>query len=263
MKSVIAVIAAVCELNASAALAQSPDTGELMRRVGAYTQRFVDTFTNVVAEERYDQRFVSNNRRRRLTSDFLLVAVPGSTNQFMTFRDVREVDGTPVADQQERITQLFLQPYANALKRAQEIQRDGLRHNLPPGRLVDPLTLLAFLQLAYQKNFRFTRQGLEPTLGADIRKIDIVRSGPPSRNQMRGSVWASEATGEVVKTQLRVGPAGSETTTTTFALDPRLQIRVPVEMRDETGGFIGSAAYSNFRRFSVRTESVVEEPAPK
>ncbi|HET9359030.1 MAG TPA: hypothetical protein VFO58_04735, partial [Vicinamibacterales bacterium] len=124
MRFVAAVIVLACELNATTASAQSPDIDELMRRVGTYAQRFVDTFSNVVAEERYDQRFVSNNRRRRLTSDFLLVAYPGSADVVMTFRDVRAVDGEPVNDQQARITELFLEPFANALKRAQEIQRD-------------------------------------------------------------------------------------------------------------------------------------------
>jgi hypothetical protein len=181
---------------------------------------------------------------------------------FLAFRDVREVDGEPVRDQQARITELFLEPFANALKRAQEIQRDGLRHNLAGGRLADPLAVIAFLQPVYQKDFRFTRQGLEPTLGADVRRLDVVRVRPAGTgSQMRVRVWASETTGEVVRTQLRTSVTGSETTTT-FGMDGGLGIRVPVEMRDELGTFVGSATYGNFRRFSVRTESVIEGTKP-
>ena len=248
----------VCELNASAAPAQSPDIDQLMRRVGTYVQSFVDTFSNVVAEERYEQRLAG--RRRQLTSDFLLVAYPGRTNRLLTFRDVREVDGRPVKDQPDRITQLFLKPFDTAVGRATEIQLEGLRHGLSGGRLVNPLGILAFLQPEYQNDFRFTRQGLDRTLGSDVRRIDMIQVRPPRTDQTRGSVWVSETTGEVVRTQLRIGTAGSERTTTTFEIDRELRIRVPVGMEDETGNFRGSATYSNFRRFNVRTESTIDAP---
>ena len=253
-----AFIVLACQLNPSAASAQSPEIDELMRRVGSYVQRFVDTFSNVVAEERYEQRFAG--LRRQLLSDFLLVAYPGRPDRRVTFRDVREVDGQPVADQPERITQLFLNPFESAIVRAMEIQREGLRHNLSGARLVNPLGILAILQREYQNEFRFTRQGLERSLGSDIRRIDLIRRGPPQTTQTRGSVWVSEGTGEVVRTLLRTGTAGGERTTTTFEIDRGLRIRVPVEMEDEIGSFRGRATYSNFRRFNVRTESTLDVP---
>jgi len=253
-----AFIVLACQLNPSAASAQSPEIDELMRRVGSYVQRFVDTFSNVVAEERYEQRFAG--LRRQLLSDFLLVAYPGRPDRRVTFRDVREVDGQPVADQPERITQLFLNPFESAIVRAMEIQREGLRHNLSGARLVNPLGILAILQREYQNEFRFTRQGLERSLGSDIRRIDLIRRGPPQTTQTRGSVWVSEGTGEVVRTLLRTGTAGGERTTTTFEIDRGLRIRVPVEMEDEIGNFRGRATYSNFRRFNVRTESTLDVP---
>ena len=253
-----AFIVLACELNPSVAQAQSPDIDELMRRVGAYVQGFVGTFSNVVAEERYEQRFAG--LRRQLMSDFLLVAYPGRPDRRLTFRDVREVDGQPVADQPDRIMQLFLNPFESAIIRATEIQREGLRHNLSGGRLVSPLGILAVLQREYQNEFRFTRQGLERSLGSDIRRIDLIRLGPPQTSQTRGSVWVSESTGEVVRTQLRGGGGGGERTTTTFEIDRGLGIRVPVEMEDETGNFRGRATYSNFRRFNVRIESTLDAP---
>jgi hypothetical protein len=86
----------------------------------------------------------------------------------------------------------------------------------------------------------------------------MIRLRPPLNSQPRGSVWASETTGEVVRTLWR--NVGSETTTTTFEVDRDLRIRVPIRMEDETGGFHGSATYSNFRRFNVRTESAIDAP---
>jgi len=252
-----AIIVLAGELTASAARAQSPAVDELMRRVATYVQSFVDTFSNVVAEERYEQELAG--RRRQLTSDFLLVAYPGRDNRFLTFRDIRAVDGQPVKDQSDRITQLFLKPFDSAVGRATEIQLEGLRHTLSGGRLVNPLTVLTLLQREYQKEYRFTRQGLDPTLGPGIRRIDVIRLRPPLNSQPRGSVWVFEATGEVLRTLWRI--VGSESTTTTFEVDRELRIRVPIRMEDETGDFRGRATYSNFRRFNVRAESTIDAPA--
>jgi len=135
---------------------------------------------------------------------------------------------------------------------------EGLSHGLSGGRLANPLGLLTILQREYQSDFRFTRQGLDRTLGSDIRRIDLIRLRPPRTSQPRGSVWVSETTGELVRTQLR--GVANETTTTTFAVDRELRIRVPVAMEDEIGNFRGSATYSNFRRFNVRTESTLDAP---
>src|SRR4030095_9912247 len=183
---------------------------------------------------------------------------PGRKDRVLAFRDVRQVDGLPVNDQSERITQLFLNPFANAIGRATEIQMEGLRHSLSGGRLISPLGTLSILQREYQGDFRFTRQGLDRTLGPDIRRIDLIRSRPVMTNQPRGSVWVSETTGEVVSTQMRI--VGSERTTTTFEVSPELGIRVPAEMEDAIGDYRGRATYGNFRRFNVRTESTLDAP---
>jgi hypothetical protein len=254
--SAAVLIVLACELNALAVPAQSPDTDQLMRRVATSVQNFVEAFSNVVAEERYEQRLAG--RRRQLTSDFLLVAYPGRKDRVLAFRDVRQVDGQPVKDQSERITQLFLNPFANAIGRATEIQMEGLRHSLSGGRLISPLGTLSILQREYQGDFRFTRQGLDRTLGPDIRRIDLIRFRPIRTNQPRGSVWVSETTGEVVRTEMRI--VGSERTTTTFEVNTELRIRVPVGMEDEVGNYRGSATYGNFRRFNVRTESTLDAP---
>ena len=84
---------------------------------------------------------------------------------------------------------------------------------------------------------------------------------------MPARAWVSEGTGEVVKTELRSGfGARAELTTTTFGLDPVLNIHVPLEMKDEVprgnDDFTGTAKYSNFRRFEVRTEAEVQVPDP-
>jgi hypothetical protein len=240
----------------------------LLARTAAYVQRFVDDFANVVAEEEYTQEFRMSGGRRRLKSDFLFVRSPGEERLFQTFRDVLEVNGRPVSDQQERLTRLFLEPFQSAIRRASEISRAAERHGDNRGRLVDPLQVIAFLQSEYQPNFEFELRGSAPALGNGVRE---VRFNQPVEVALRGAVanllaWIEEPTGRVLKTELRTGiGAATRITTTTFGFDTTLRINVPVEMRDAVpvgaqDEFLGRARYRNFRRFSVEARESIEIP---
>jgi hypothetical protein len=246
--------------------AQSPDIEALRQRVGTAVRRFITDFSNVVTEEEYEQRFAVGTRKRRLKSDFLLVAYPGRPQFVMVFRDVREVDGKAVGDKQERITKLFLQPFDNAIRRAQDIHREGLRRSVDNGRLSDPLTAIGYLQPEYQAGFRFSLGDPAPNLGPDVRVIDLVPTPARGRTAKQTRAWVSESTGDVLKTEVRAGfGARAEITTTTFGVDPVLRIRVPIDMRDEmprgtNDEFIGTAKYTNIRRFDVKTDAVVDVP---
>jgi hypothetical protein len=247
--------------------AQEPSVADVSRRVGAYARRFISQFSNVVSEEEYEQRFTIASRKRHLKSDFLLVGYPGRQELVMVFRDVREVDGKPVRDKQDRITRLFLEPFNNAAKRAQEIHRDGLRLSIDNGRLMDPLTVMGYLQPEYQGGFRITLGEAAKDLGPDVRVMNLSPLPARERTTKPARAWVAESTGEVYKTELRSGfGARAEITTTAFATDPGLNIRVPLAMRDEvprgSDDYIGTATYSRFRRFEVRTDAEVEVPDP-
>src|SRR4029453_8916138 len=128
------------------ARAQSPKVDELIPKATAYAHDFVDRFSNVVAEERYEQEITVPKRKRVLVSDFLLVKYPGN-ELWQSFRDVAEVDGKPVRDREERLMKLFLQPSSNAVRRAAEISEASARYNLIDiGTINNPLLVMAFLQ---------------------------------------------------------------------------------------------------------------------
>ena len=55
--------------------AQSPSIKELIPKATAYVHSFLDRFTNVVAEGRYEQEITSPRRKRVLGSGFVLVAM--------------------------------------------------------------------------------------------------------------------------------------------------------------------------------------------
>lgn len=267
MKRLAVTAAALAALCGGALDAQSPSAKELIPKATAYAHEFVDRFTNVVAEERYEQEITVPQRKRVLVSDFLLVKPPGD-ELWSSFRDVAEVDGKPVRDRENRLTKLFLEPSSNALRRAAEIREAGARYNLADiGTLNNPLLVIAFLQDQYVDRFRFNLAGLDKKLGPNVRIARFVEFRRPTVLRMNangdlfssGLIWIEEATGRVVKTELQLGRAVRITTHFTF--DEALGINVPSVMEDwypeRTGEFRGKATYGRFRRFEVKTEETI------
>jgi hypothetical protein len=242
-----------------------------MAKTAAYVSQFVDQFSNVVAEETLVQETTIPRRKRTMRSDFLLVRYPGDT-QWQAFRDVAEVDGKAVRDKEERLTRLFLEPAASAVRRARELQEAGARYNLLDiGSLNNPLTVVAFLQDGYRERFRFNLAGLDKKLGPTVRQVQFQEFKVPSLikgngNQdilSRGLAWIEEDTGRVVKTELRVGSRSAPISIITeYKFDDELGINVPVAMRDwypdGTGEIRGVATYGRFRRFQVKTTEEVK-----
>src|ERR1043166_1790259 len=70
-------------------------TPDIVVRASRCVDTFIQSFSNVVAEERYVQESAYPHRRRELLSDFLLVTPPGTAGRYQ-FRDVREVGGAAV-----------------------------------------------------------------------------------------------------------------------------------------------------------------------
>jgi hypothetical protein len=256
------------------ASAQAPTRDELLDRATMYVQRFVNQFSNVVADEHYVQETTVPRRRRVLFSEFLMVKFPGATDWYV-FRDVSEVDGKSVRteEQRNRLSKLFLETPRNALTRAREIAEAGARYNLwDIGTLNNPLLSLTFLQLGYRDRFRFNLAGLDKKLGPDVRTMQFQEFRIPtllkreSNNDLpaRGLVWIQESTGGILQTELRVGGQKFPVRIVTrYAPDEELQINVPVEMSDwypdRQGEIRGVATYGRFRRFQVRTEEEVQQ----
>jgi len=251
--------------------AQDRKIDELMAKTADYVAQFVHQFSNVVAEETLVQETTVPRRKRTIRSDYLLVRFPND-NEWQSFRDPSEVDGKPLRDKQDRITKLFLDPPADALRRVRELQREGARHNLLDiGSINNPLLVMGFLQDGYRPRFRFNMAGLDKKLGPNVRTVQFQEFKIPTLikgngNQdipSRGLVSIEEDTGRVVKTELKIGQgAGAITVTTLYKFDEELGINVPVEMRDwypdGTGEIRGVATYGRFRRFQVATQEEVK-----
>src|SRR5438128_11451843 len=103
----VCAVAFVCVV-ASSAQTSTPSLEPLLQRTALYIGKFIEQFSNVVAEEKYVQDTLGNlpviaiggrgggigavnppSRHRELKSDFLLVKV--GTEDWLPFRDVHEV----------------------------------------------------------------------------------------------------------------------------------------------------------------------------
>ncbi len=284
------LVVAIATVASSGVSAQRMRTEEIVARAAEYLRLFVDRFANVVAEEKYvqDSKTFALSRRRgqprssvpagglprhvELTSDFLLVQSPDKRWMY-AFRDVFAVNGDPVRDREERLTRLFLQPLDAAVKLAERVASEGARYNLAgDARTVNtPLLALGFLQAYYQPRFHFSLRGADPELGRDVWIVEfkedarptLLRNVPDGDLPVKGRVWIEGATGRVVKTELLTGELDS--IVTLFRYDERLQIAVPVQMREDfwygNEVIAGVATYDRFRQFRVRTEEEFQPPA--
>jgi hypothetical protein len=258
-----------------------PTLEPLLATASAYVARFIEAFVDVIGEERYTQDVVaggsllasgraqpSGPTHRELRSDFLLIRTGGPL-EWVSFRDVFEVDGKPVRDREERLTKLFGQPAATAIDQAARLTQESARYNIGAvERTINtPVLPLLFLQSDRRARFRFTR-GMRTTDFSDrvtvlsyreAARPTIIRTVRDTDRPASGRFWIEGDTGRVLQSELVLTGNGINIrVTTTFRPDDRLGVAVPVRMREEyslpSGRLVGLATYEGFRRFEVRTE---------
>ena len=269
----IFVVTAALMCGTSVAATDTPLV-QLLDRASAYVCGYVHEFSTVVAEERYVQHSrpmagldVQSvvSQHAELTSDLLFVK-PESLESWLTFRDVYAVNGRPVRDREERLAKLFVNERPGAIDRATEIAAEGYRYNvgLKERTVANPLIAIALLQPQYRERFEFRLSGIDTSLGPDVwivkfkeRSRPTILRTPDNRNvSAMGRFWIDGASGRVMQTELETSTG--DKVLTIFAYDERLQLDVPVEMRDiawlNGTAITGAASYTNFRRFGVVTD---------
>jgi hypothetical protein len=274
--TIVLVVSAV----PAAAQGTTPLAG-LLDRASAYVRSYMHDFSTMVAEERYvqdshpmggtgafgraDAEAPAPAQHVELRSDLLLVR-PGTSDQWLSFRDVFAVNGRAVRDREERLARLFVDQPAHAVDRAGEISREGYRYNVgvKERTVANPMIALAFLQPEYRHRFDFRLDGIDVSFGSDVwivkfkeRDRPTILRTPDNRNvPSMGRFWIDGASGRVLQTELetRVG----DRVMTMFSPDDRLGIAVPCEMRDIAWvngiAVTGVATFTNFRRFDVSTD---------
>lgn len=278
----------------------APAGAGLIERVTTYVRDYEQRFSALVAEERYVQLLEASSSqggiggslsqanpgggmsasrdgrvRRVLKSDYLIARL--DEGGWMPFRDVYEVDGSRVADRNDRLAALFLKKGTTAVEQATQIMADSIRHNLGTMARSISIPILGLMLLHPD-----VRARMELTVAADEvldgRPASVLavheRVRPALVKTMGGDlpmtarVWVDGETGQVLKTHLTVADEVVEAAvTTTYKLEPKVGFLVPVRMEDDyrTGGerVTGVATYSKFRRFSVSTDEAVRKPPPE
>src|SRR5262245_47095241 len=165
----------------------TPTLKVVLGRAGSYVNRFERDLATLVAEEQYTQEVLaaaSVERRRELRSDLLFVGRLGP-ERFVEFRDVFEVDGSPVRERDQRVPRLAVDPSSESMR---QIVTESARYNISEiERTINvPLMPLMFLIPENQWRFKFNVQkGADPP----ITSKDL----PPSpRFRATTEVWAVE-----------------------------------------------------------------------
>jgi hypothetical protein len=266
----------------SGLLAQA-DVSSAVARAGAYVEAFQRDFGLVVAEERYQQDIIPSTQalllrgrvselpvRSVMRSDFLLVRT--DQGSWMPFRDVFELNGTPVRDREDRLTALFLNNQRSAIDQARKIMEESSRYNIGGiSRNINlPTLALDFLTAPLRGRFAFTEAGRDGALliiaFTEQGRPTYVKTTGDRDLPVSGRYWVDELTGRVERTELNAVDTSIEAhITVTYRPDATAGIWVPARMeekykqRGSQPEVTGVATYSNFRRFQVKTsEEVVQ-----
>ncbi|MBI2833874.1 MAG: hypothetical protein HYX76_05540 [Acidobacteria bacterium] len=258
------------------------DLQEVLFRASEYLVAYQKSFASIVAEERYAQRIISRTgaqKRSRVTlSDFLLVRVP-EDDTWIGFRDVFDVDGSPVRNRQERLARLFLSA-PGALSQIKKIADESARYNLGSIRrnINVPTTALMFLHPVNQSRFYFEKSGEEVVDGNSTWAIAYTEHVRPTMIRAgtldlfsRGTFWIDPANGRIVRSLLVIGDMNTPVRTeivTTYRPDTTLGVWIPATMREvydnprdpRADRIEADAMYSKFRRFEVKVDEKIQLP---
>ncbi len=263
---------------------------EILRRAGVWVQRFADDAVYIVADERYRQEYRTkdgaswNVERRETLSEIVAVRTPEEEaragHPWVQFRDVFEVDGTPLPDHRGRLERLFEESGSSAYAQASALVQESARFNIGPGiRTVNvPSFALFFLHPRNQDRCRFSlgqvgrvrqvgqapyppvvveyRERARPTMILSPQHQDLPASGLFS---------IDPAVGRVLNTRLEVQIDRHWTMTmdVTYGQDAGIDAWVPQTMTEHYGGRDGesldcTATYSNYRRFRTSGRMIVK-----
>jgi hypothetical protein len=245
-----------------------PSTRAVLARVRDYVLAYEARLSALAAEERYVQRIVGTRRdaERVIESDYLFVRPPDENEAWLGFRDAYRVDGRDVADRTDRLRRLLEEWSGDTRAQAMAIALESARHNLGGFvRTVNvPVGVLGWLHPRLQDHFSFSHDGTESLDGLSAWRLRFRETGRPTRIRTPqghdvvafGMVWVDPEDGRVLQTELRTESGRLEAMIRVrFARDTRLDLMVPVEMRerykDGSRTIEAVATYANFRVFSV------------
>ena len=136
MRSAVALLTA-CGLVAAHPAAQSKlSLDQLLDRMGAYLTDYESQLSSVVADEKFEQNIYSRlTVSTTLESEVSFIRLPGGA-EWLGFRDVKKVNGRPVASAGQSVSELFTYP-APDMTKALAIATASAKHNLGLPRTIN------------------------------------------------------------------------------------------------------------------------------
>jgi hypothetical protein len=217
---------------------------------------------------------------RELRSDLLLVR-PVGADGWMQFRDVTAVDGRQLKDRNDRLARLFLEPSKSTAAQARKIMNESARYNIGDiERNINlPVLALAVLDRRMQPGFAFA---LEPAgtkhdlpksaaftappdaLVVSFRETQLrtMVASPQGKNMAStGRFWIDRLTSQIYMTEISGEDSWLKAVIhVAYGHVDSIELPVPVEMHERYENKLngtrvdGSAAYSNFREFTVNVD---------
>jgi hypothetical protein len=251
-------------------------TAEVVALAVKYVDAYVEAFSAVVSEERQTQKLVRSDGRvrktREVTSDFLLVK---TRNTWLdAFRDVIEVDGRAVRNREDRLKKLFLEHPKTGPALAEAIAQESGRYNLGvPRRGNSPLLPIIYLTARIVDGVRFEGTASALTFQEFRTPTVLKKSGGPGGDHnlpAHGTFEIEPGTGRVLAAAFTAeNPEApwSATFTVRYAIDPKLEMSVPVEVTErywqpakpKEDVLEVRATYSSFRKFQVTTGEEIKK----
>ena len=262
---------------------RAPDiaTSKAVEAAAGYVAEYKGQLTSVIADELYTQDVVTQPldprmpRGRRLRSELFFMFAPAD-HDWMAIRDVLTVDGNRVVDRPDLRQALQTLPAADVAAKFKEFNS---RYNI--GRTYrnfnEPTLSLLVLDDHHRGRFSFSLKRAERAASVAVVVLEFTEKASPTliHDPSRGPVFSNgelviePGSGRIHRAMLTAKIDGGRLElTTTYSLEPRLGIWVPLLFREQyehgirstersfTSGFdyesiLCEARYANFRRFAT------------
>ena len=272
---------------------QQTTLAAVLERAAAYVGDFHRQLSSIVAEERCsDWEHVLDRHRgtnaighRELLSD-LAAGQAGRLRAWMEFRDVFEVDGSPVRERDQRLVKMFLEPSSSTNAQIARILTESARFNIGDIKrnVNTPIFPLLFLEEANHYRFKYkqTTDRRPAEASGDAAAADgafrvstevwviayeekaprtMIRTDGEKDLPSKGRFWIDPATGQVLMSELSVENRSIRAIIdVSYQSAPLLGLLVPIEMRERyeskrSGSLVtGRATYGRFRQFQVKVD---------
>jgi len=249
---------------------------DVIRRVGAYVDSYGDRASIVVCTEKYEQHAdgsLTVAQTRTLVSDVALVYAD-ALHGWLGFRDVIEVDHSPVQDREDRLARVLMGAQGR-FDEARRLSDESARFNL--GNLQRnfnvPTSALFFFRTEEHDRFKFAARrvlddGTWEISFKETAKPTMIRTPDGEPVETMGTIWVRPEDGVVVRTVLEVGvlmrrlsppQRGKGSIDVRYRRVEALGMWLPEAMdeafeatrQDAWDKVTGHAEYSNYRRFET------------